>query len=324
MKKVPISIIIDDPTPVISVFYVHEPARVTKDGRDVEKYIPNSMLFEFCDIVERYGIKGKFSLVPSPGNMGDIVNGIEGVDDVEMHEWLDTVKKRITPYFGIGPEMLTHHMAVDLATGKDLPERESVWSQTQDRNTLAPYIAKALSLLKEAGFDSCGVTSPWNFGFHVEDEYAAAISKAVQDVYGKKNSWYFLRGLRGVPDARPWVAYEEDGRTVVSVPATTKDLFWQTIDCPDTSDEYVSRVADEMITADGKNGEIIRILDTNGYPILGSHWQSFASNGLNTGLRVLETVAERVEKHLSDRVEWMTVEEIMEMVIENKEAYPKR
>ena len=101
-------------------------------------------------------------------------------------------------------------------------------------------------------------------------------------------------------------------------------MFWQTIDCPDTSDEYVSRVADEMITADGKNGEIIRILDTNGYPILGSHWQSFASNGLNTGLRVLETVAERVEKHLSDRVEWMTVEEIMEMVIENKEAYPKR
>ena len=114
------------------MYYTHEASGKTKDGRDIIKYFPNSMLFEFCDIVQKYGIKGKFSVVPAPGNMGDIVNGIDGVDLCEMHEWLDTVKSRLMPAFGIGPEMLTHNKAVDLETGDSLDESEAIWSQTQD------------------------------------------------------------------------------------------------------------------------------------------------------------------------------------------------
>ena len=96
------------------------------------------------------------------------------------------------------------------------------------------------------------------------------------------------------------------------------------IHCTDTSEEYISRVADELITKDGKEGEIIRVLETGGYPILITHWQSLASNGLFTGVKVLREVAKRIEDNLSDRVEWMSVEEIMEMVIADKESYPKR
>ena len=324
MKKVPISIIIDDPSPVLSVYYTHHKTGKTDDGREVIEYFPNSFLFEYCDIVEKYGIKGKFSVVPCPGNRGDIVNGIEGVSMEDMNEWLDTVKKRLIPSFSIGPEMLTHNKAVDLATGKALPMREVEWSLTQDRTTLTPYITKAFSILKEAGFDSCGVTSPWHFGLDVEDEYTVSISKAVYDVYGKKNAWYFLRGLRDTPNAKPWVALEEDGRTLVSIPATTRDRFWQTIHTTDTSDEFISKVADELITADGKEGEIIRVLETGGYPILITHWQSLASNGLYTGLRAFREVAKRITEHLSDKVEWMSFEEIMEMVLSDKENYPKR
>lgn len=325
MKKVPISIIIDDPSPVLSVYYTHHRfGRKTDDGRDVIEYFPNSMLFEFCDIVERQGIKGKFSIVPSPGNRGDIVNGIEGVKNEDMKEWLDTVKSRVVPRFGIGPEMLTHNKAVDLKTGEILPMREVEWSLTQDRTTLTPYITKALSILKDAGFESCGVTSPWHFGLDVEDEYCAAISKAVYDVYGKKNAWYFLRALRNVPDAKPWVAYEEDGRTLVSVPATTVDHMWKTIHTTESSEAFISSVADGLITRCGKEGEIIRVLETGGYPILITHWHSLASNGLFTGLKVLDEVGRRIKEHLSDRVEWMSVEEIMELVIANKADYPKR
>ena len=324
MKKVPISIIIDDPSPVLSVYYTHHKTGKTDDGREVIEYFPNSFLNEFCDIIRDYGIKGKFSVVPCPGNRGDIVNGIEGVKYEDMKEWLDTVKKYVVPNFGIGPEMLTHNKAVDLETGKALPMREVEWSLTQDRTTLTPYITKALSVLKEAGFDCCGVTSPWHFGLDVEDEYTVAISKAVYDVYGKKNAWYFLRSLRDTPNAKPWVALEEDGRTLVSVPSTTRDRIWQTIHTTDTSEEYISKVADELITKDGKEGEIIRVLETGGYPILITHWQSLASNGLFTGVKVLREVAKRIKDNISDRVEWMNVEEIMEMVIADKESYPKR
>lgn len=39
---------------------------------------------------------------------------------MEMREWMDTVRAKLAPAFTIGPEMLTHHKAVDLTDGKPL------------------------------------------------------------------------------------------------------------------------------------------------------------------------------------------------------------
>jgi len=331
--KTPISLIIDDPAPVISTFYesgrsgttsyAHVKRGETKDGRALVDKFSNKLLFEFCDIIEKRGIKGKFSLVPMPGNRGDIVSGIEGVSDAELLEWLDTVKKRVMKNFTVGPEMLSHNLAVDIESGAPLPISERDWASDKDRNELTPYIAKALSLLKQVGIEAFGVTSPWNFGIEVESEYESAISKAVYDVTGRENAWFFLRGLRNTPNAKPWVALEEEGRVLVSIPATTRDRIWQTMDTPDTSDEYVSSIADILITHDAKDGEIIRVLETAGYPILVTHWQSLMSNGLGTGLRVLDEIGRRVNEHLSDKVKWMSFEEIMNLVLMNKSEYPK-
>lgn len=323
MKKVPISFIVDDPAPVVSVYYHHHDPHFTDDGRPLIETYPNSWLETFCQIVERHGIKGKFSVVPMPGNQGDIVSGIRGADPEDVKWWLDTVKTRLAPHFAIGPEMLTHHKAVDLATGADLELNEQRWAAAQDRSGLTPYIARALQLLKDAGFDAFGVTSPWQFGIEVEEEYAAAISKAVCEVTGKKEAWYFLRGLRDTPNAKPWVQLEEDGRCLVSIPATTRDHCWASLHCADTSEEFVCRQADMLITEDGKEGEIIRVLETGGYPVLIAHWQSLISNGLGTGMRILDKAAGRVNRHLADRVEWMSFAQILEMVLADKASYPK-
>ena len=323
MKKVPISLIVDDPAPIVSVFYEHAKNRNLADGRRLIPTYPNRLMFDFCDVVHRRGIKGKFSIVPMPGNRGDIVSGLDGVPDYELGEWLDAARQCIAPYFSIGPEMLTHNRAVDLTTGAWMDMNEAEFAATQDRKTLAPYIATALTLLKQAGFDTCGVTSPWKFGIEVEEEYEAAISRAVFDVTGKREAWFFLRGIRGVPNAKPWIAREEEGRTLVAIPATTYDRMWQTISSTDTSEEYVSKVADELITEDGKEGEIVRVLETGGFPIPITHWQSLMSNGLGTGIRILDEVAGRINRLLSDRVEWMSFEEIMHLVIANKKQYPR-
>lgn len=321
--KVPVSLIIDDPAPVISVYHEHARSRTTQDGRPIIPTFENELLFRFLDVVEARGIKGKFSIVPMPGNKGDIVRGLEGVSRDALEEWLGAVKARLLPYFTVGPEMLTHHKAVNLADMSAYELNERDWASTQDRSTLTPYIAKALSILSEAGFSSIGVTSPWDFGIEVEEEYEAAISKAVYDVTGSRYAWFFLRGLRDVPNAKPWIAREEEGRVLVSIPATTRDKIWQTINSTDTSDEYINRIADELITSDGSSGEIINVLNTGGYPILVTHWQSLMSNGLGTGIRALDEIARRINENLSDRVEWMSFEEIMRLVLENKEKYPK-
>lgn len=320
--KTPISWIIDDPAPVISVYYEHAGKSTTEDGRPLIPTYPNEMLYEFCDIIERHGIRGKFSVIPMPGNKGDIVHGLEGVPEKELRDWLDCVGTRVIPAFSAGPEMLTHHKAVDLATGNALPMNERDWASTRDRTELIPYIAKALSLLREAGLPTIGVTSPWDFGIEVESEYEYAISAAVEQVTGSKTAWFFLRGLRR-PGAKPWVAYEGEGRTLVSIPATTRDYLWATIDTPRTDDELICEIADKLITADGKGGDVVEMLETGGYPILISHWQSLMSNGLGTGLKIMNEVGRRIALHLSHRVEWMSFEEITRLVMSNKEAYPK-
>ena len=320
--KIPVSLIVDDPAPIISVYYEHVGRRTTADGRPIIPTFPNDFLDQFCDIVEKHGIKGKFTVIPMPGNKGDIVNGLEGVSREDLDEWLDTVKTRLLPNFTVGPEMLTHHWAVDLATGEALSMNERDWASTQNRTTLTPYISKALQILKDSGFSPIGVTSPWDFGIEVEEEYEASISRAVYDTCGSNEAWFFLRQLRNTPKARPWIALSEEGRTLVAIPGTLKDSTWQTINCSETSEEYVSRVADEIITSDGKEGEFVRTLASGGYPIILSHWQSLMSNGLRTGLRILDVIASRINMHYSDKVEWMSFEEIMRFVVDNPADHP--
>ncbi len=323
MKKIPVSLIVDDPAPIVSVFYAHAGCDTTKDGRKIIPTFSNELLDKFCDVVEKRGIRGKFSVVPMPGNKGDIVNGLAGVDKAKIDAWLNTVKMRLLPAFTVGPEMLTHHLAVDLATGEALPLSERDWASTQNRETLTPYIAKALGILREAGFSPIGVTSPWDFGIEVEDAYEAAISEAVYEACGSREAWFFLRTRRGVPNAKPWIARCEEGRVLVSIPATTHDKIWQTIDTTEQSDAYVSRVADEIITADGSAGEAVWVIENGGYPILLTHWQSLMSNGLGTGIRVLDEIARRINEHYGERLEWMSFEELMRLVLQDPAAYPK-
>ena len=323
MNKIPISLIIDDPAPRVFVYYEHADVRVTKDGRPLVDEVPNEFLDDFCSVIEKRGIRGKFSVVPMPGGRGDIVSGIPGFEKAEIDQWLGMVRDRVARQFSICPEILTHAKAVDLESGKLLDMNENDWASTQNAQTLTPYIAKALDLHKQAGLPVTGMTSPWDFGIEVEDEYVKAIAVAFDQVLGVKDSWYFLRSLDGVENARAWVALNEGGRRVVSVPATTDDHIWQTMDTVDTSEEYVSAIADELITADGTGGEVIEVLARGGWPILITHWQSLFSNGLGTGLRVLDEVARRINEQLSDRVKWMSSEEIMRLVLETPENFPK-
>ncbi len=316
MKKVPISIIIDDSAPLIHVFREHSENKTLKSGEELLSVIPNVFLEEFCDITEEYGISGKFSVVPMPGCKGDIVNGIEGHTADELKQWLDTVNTRLAPYFDFCPEILTHHKALNLETGKFTEESENQWSTHQNRTSLANYIAKALELMCDAGIKPTGVTSPWTFGDKVENDYVAAICDAFYRVMNKKKSWYFLHNNTVDSNIRPSVKYRENDRCVVEIVRTVSDSFWQTIHCSRTDADYIKSVADELISADGTSGQIIDALNRNSYPILVTHWQALFSNGRKTGLSALKLVSARIEKHLSHRVQWKSFSFLMDEAIE--------
>ncbi|MBS1722078.1 MAG: hypothetical protein JSS66_03615 [Armatimonadetes bacterium] len=319
--KAPISLLVDDPCPLIHVFRnhwvdVHHKPPTTADGRPLLEHIPNSFLDRFCDVMERWRIKGKFSIVPAPAGLGDVVVGIEGFDPELTHEWIATSLRRLGPICDFCPEMITHNLALDLSTGGFFDVGEAEWSQTQTRATLTPYVTHALDLLKRAGVDANGVTSPWVFGIKSEPEYIASIVAAQKAVYGRDESWYFLHMLWSKPETRPWIATEG----LVAIPATVADWWWETIDSPRTDDAFVSGVCDNMLTEDGKRGQIIDVLEAGGWPIVLTHWQSLFSNGLETGLAVLEELGRRLDQHLLDRVEWMKCSEVAALVRGNNRS----
>ncbi|MBQ9761209.1 MAG: hypothetical protein IJW16_07655 [Clostridia bacterium] len=321
MKKIPITFIIDDSAPYVMTPYTNREPKLTADGRPLMRFSTKEMLLRFADIIAEVGMRGKFSIIPMAGNEGDILNGFKDVKLQDVRDWLDIARQRVAPFFSICPEMLSHRNAVDLKSGKALPEREDVWASTQNRTALTPYITHALEILKKASFDVRGVTSPWYFGKEVEEEYVAALAQAIYDVYGYKSSYYFLHQLRGVPNVKPWIAYEKDDRCVVSIPAVTRDWFWETMDSTEDSEDYISRVADHFITADGKGGCIVHELELGSYPTLCTHWQSLCSNGLMTGMRAFAEVGRRINEHLLDRVEWVSFNELLDIIIRNKDSY---
>ncbi|MGQ9515188.1 MAG: hypothetical protein ACUVTL_09125 [Thermoproteota archaeon] len=133
-------------------------------------------------MVEKHGIRGKLSIVPSPGGCGDIARevipppsrrfGIDVRSEAEWvkltKEWIALAKARLSDKFDFSPEGITHNLTLDLKTGRYIEKGESDWSQSQSRETLTPYIERSLRILRDAGIWCTGVTSPWVFGIAVE------------------------------------------------------------------------------------------------------------------------------------------------------------
>lgn len=314
----PIMFIVDDPAPIAHVYRchvvdVHKGPGLTRDGRPLLEDIPNDVLGHFADVIQRWGIRGKYSIVPGLGGRGDLVHGISGGRLEEIREWLDIARTRLAPQMDFCPEMITHNLTVDLEKGGFLPLSEVEWSFSQTAETLTPYITRALQMLKDADIGATGVTSPWDFGSKVEPAYQRAIIAAMKAVYGKDRSWYFLH-MKG-PEARPELVVSEPPTQLVSIPCTMDDFLWQTIDSTRTDRDYVLGIADQFLTTDGKAGAIRASLTAGGWPILVTHWQSLFSNGLETGIAVLDEVGKRVQDLLRDEVVWCSGSEVMERTI---------
>jgi hypothetical protein len=319
-SRTPIALLVDDSCPLIHVYRnhwvdVHGRAPETDDGRPLLEHIPNSFLDRFCDVVERHGMAGKFSIVPAPAGLGDVARGIAGFEPAETRAWIETVQRRLQPRFDLCPEGLTHNLALNLATGAFYAEGEAVWSQSQGRAVLTPYLVRQLELLKAAGVDATGITSCWVFGQQVEAEYIASMVAALKQVYERERSWYFLHIWHRYPYERPYVAYARGGARLVAINSTVDDLFWETINDPRTDQAYLEGVADKLLTADGRGGAIRAVLDAGGWPILMTHWQGFFSNGLETGLAALDILGRRIADTLADEVEWMSCSELMERTL---------
>jgi len=320
--SIPITFIVDDPGPLVNVFWWHVAARSDSDvprlnsGEPVVRDVPVDFLSEFADVIARRGIGGKFTVLPCPGALGKISEGWPGCDRRALDEWITITRKEIMPAMDITPEIHTHAAALDLDTMQPLGENERDWASHQTEATLTPYIAAALRSLNEVGLQATGVTSPWDFGIEVEPDYQRAIRAAMKDVNDRAQTWFFLHTAYRSNEFRSQVVHHEGDEWLVSICSQCNDFIWDTMETPETRSAYVCSVADQFLTEDGQGGRLAELFNA-GIPIVfHTHWQSLFSNGRRTGLRVLDEVGRRIQALWGDDVRWVKCSELAAQLVQ--------
>jgi hypothetical protein len=304
-NRLPVTVLLDDPTPCRNPAWYEFP-----DAGHVA-VVPNRFTEHFAEVGERTGAAGKFSIIPCPGAQGRIDEGMPGVPEAEMDEFLRLARERIAPRWDICPELLTHNKALDLATMRPLPLREDAWVAQQDEETLVAYIGRALQILRNAGLAPNGVTSPWSTGRAVEGRYAAAIATALRAVSGVRLGWYFLHVDQHSPRVEPRLMEIDPGAgtALVSIVSGSMDepnaydFAWRTqLGEPAT--------LDKVLSADGTAGRLAALF-LHGSPLtFHTHWQSLFSNGTGAGLAAFEELCGRINRAWGEQVRWTTAREL--------------
>lgn len=304
----PVSLIIDDSVPCLNALYYFRLQVNREEYEGHERLIPLDFLKQFADVCQKWGIRGKFTVLPYPAGLGTILDGWEGCDQGELAAWLELTRLAITPQFDITPEILTHTLALDLKTHHLIPEAEHLWMAKRTQTELAEYMSTAVDLLRQAGFAPTGITQPCFFKGD-RPAYDRAVLEAIRLDGGNPAgtvAFYFIDFNPDVPPVPPHPVVlldREKGEAVVSILAYTDDYFWN-LQYPQPPG-YL-QMADELITADGQAGRLVELMRGGAWATFCSHWQSLYSNGSRQGLAGLDEVAARLARTFGARLMWMT------------------
>jgi hypothetical protein len=314
--KTPISLIIDDGSPVDPLFY-------ELPGYETPFLVPAEFTKRVADTFDRYDIRGKYTLIPMPSCLGRIDQSLKRVPQDHLREFLKLIRERIYPRFDITPEFLTHLCAYDLKTGNYQRHLyEDTWISQAPPEEIVEYFTLAFQILKNVGIESTGITSPWVSGIDVEKKYAKALGDAQWNLFKRKLTWYFLHAASD--SEKPFqcsIEYKDAGRgqVVVSVPSNAGDIFWS-MELP-TKQERVKMIndgIDRLVSPDGRTGRIKQLMDSGNPVVVVTHWQSLYTQGTGLGLEGFTSLAGRIQKVFGSSLEWVTCSELARRYAESQ------
>jgi len=302
--KIPISMIIDDGSPVDPLFY-------EIPGYETPFLVPAEFTAKVAETMERHDLRGKLTIIPMPSCLGRIDQSLKRVPQEHLTAFLKIVRERIAPRFDITPEFLTHLRAYDLKKANYQHIFEDAWITGAPIEEVAEYFTLAFQILRNVGLEANGITSPWNSGIDVEKKYAQALADAQWKVFQRKLTWYFLYSVASGPPRKLSIEYQapERGQTVVSVPANAPDIFWSMEHPAGERRQFIREIIDRLLSADGRTGRIRELIETAHPVILLTHWQSLYTQGTGLGLEGLNELAERIHKVFGNHVEWISCSE---------------
>jgi hypothetical protein len=320
-NRAPVSLIIDDSTCLVNLahfgipqFAEVFPDQYKQEWRKLPREIPDSFVKEFGEWSSENGIKGKYSVVPYPACTGWVNRFIPGWTKQELENSLELIRNLIMPNWDIHPEMVSHTRVINIKTGKPYPDATPAfmenwdWSQTKSADELAEYQVYALNILKEAGLQCEGLTTPGGYGGRNQDNLAISTLESVQDVFGADIPHYFrdLYTEKGKSVA-PLVLHPSDlngsnPKCVVSILGCTGDWLggW---------DGLVPGNADKFITGDLLSGRMVDVIESGEPAIMVCHWPGVYFNGEKVGFNILKEVIKRLNMKY-DHLIWMKLSEI--------------
>jgi hypothetical protein len=303
--KTPISLIIDDGSPVDPLFY-------ELPGYETPWLVPGEFTRRVAGTFEKFGLRGKMTIIPMPSCLGRIDQSLKRVPPEHLADFLKVVREQVAPRFDITPEFLTHLNAYDLKTGKFQHIYEDVWLTRAPLVEIVDYFKLAFQILANVGLPATGITSPWDSGLDVEKKYAQALGAAQWQVHQRKLTWYFLHATAWENPLPCKVEYEDTarGQTVVSVPANADDIFWSMRKPPGAERlEHIRTRINRLVSEDGGKGRIRQLIESGCPVVLLTHWQSLYTQGTGLGLEGLNTLMERIQKAFGSNLEWVTCSE---------------
>ena len=109
--------------------------------------------------------------------------------------------------------------------------------------------------------------------------------------------WWHVRmkGGMGHPDGRP---------------VARDDYLWAVMESLAEGPEFVGRVADRFITADGKRGRLVELFAAGTPIVFFTHWQCLFCDGREVGLQVLDEVCRRIDAVWGRQVRWLKCSEL--------------
>jgi hypothetical protein len=320
--QVPLSFIIDDSTTLVNMAYFGIPQfqevfpdQYQQKWRELPQEIPDDFVREFRDYCLEHGVKGKYSIVPYPACTGWVDRFIPGWSKQELQESLKLVRESMQPDWDIHPEMISHTRVIDIKTGRPFPYANEQymenwgWSQDKSADELGAYMAYALQVLKNAGLDCQGVTTPGGFASQNKEALAKGTLEAVREVYPEVDVAHYFRDLYTEPGKSvvPLVKYPsdlqgQDPKCVVSVIGCTGDWFggW---------DGLTPGSVDKFISADLSQGRMVEVIDQGEPAIMVCHWPGIYYNGQKKGFTIFQEVVRRLEQKYGT-LNWMKNSEI--------------
>ena len=306
MAKVTVSLIIDDGSPV-NLYYFHDLMR------EHELIVPIEHVQRFASICEKYGVRGKFSVVPMPAGLGRLDKGLSHCPLEHVRKFNDVIRQRIAPMFSLTPEIISHYFAFDVKAERFPGMQEDIYFSKLTAEQIADYVSYAIKILCNVDLIPDGVTSPWMTGIDNEQNYAEGIGMAFKRTLNRNRTFYFLHNQSVLKAPKVMCSSAETG-TVVSIPRDFPDVFWSgnTPGNDDVVKRKIKEGIDSIISEDGRSGQFVDLLDADRPIVFITHWQSLFSDGRFYGIDGFEVLMERVSRFFGDKIEWLTFKEIAE------------